>query len=343
MSHTVQIINRTRKTLGVLDTTLAPSIARTFDLFDIQQVKGYAAQLAAMAQRGEIDVVVNSTLSVAEIAALDSAISSALISQEGVLYVGKHGADTNDGRTVQGALLTFAQAVSLATSGEVIKCIDQGLYQESVDLPSGVNLWAPYCTIESPGGGGTGVGCIITNGGEVTIRAHKLTPGSGETGIVQKDYAGVLNIDCDFIDGRDNGSSDGLLNLSTTAGGVMMARVRSIWVPASGVGIGDLAVGVGHIHLDIGDIYLAGNSAIGIFLSTSSKLVGRVDHIVEAGGSFTSTKGIDISAGVASINVSDITADTVYDVQAGATLNMFVNSLTGAVGAGTGTKNVTTP
>jgi len=316
---------------------------RTFDLFDVQKDKDYAIQLAAMKQRGEIDVVMNSSLSVEQIAALDSSVSSSLIGQQGVFYVGKHGADTNDGRTIEGAMLTFAAATAVAASGEVIKCIDSGLYQESVVLPSGVSLWAPYCTIESPGGGGTGVGCIITNGGEVTIRAHLLTPGSGETGIVQNDYAGVLNIDCD-IDGRINGSSDGLLNLSTTAGGIMMARVRSIYVPAGGVGVGDLAVGVGHVHVDIGDIYLCGNGAVGIFLSTTSKLVGRVDHILEyPAGTYTTTKGIDVSAGVANLNVSDITADTVYDAQAGATLNMFVNNVTGAVGAGTGTKNVTTP
>ncbi len=343
MSQTVVIINRTRNTVGVLDTTLGPSSTKTFDLADIQAVKEYAGQLADLKRQGKIDVILNSALTATEIASLDATVASSLIPQHGVLYVGKHGSDDNDGRTVDGALLTFAAATAAAGAGETIKCLDTGLYQESVNLPSGVSLWAPYCSIEGPGGGGTGVGCVITNGGDVTVRAHRLIPGSGETGIVQKDYAGVLNIDCDFIDGRANGSSDGLLNLSTTAGGVMMARVRSIWVPAGGVGIGDLAVGAGHVHMDIGDIYLAGNGAIGIFLSTASKLVGRVDHIVEVAGGYTTTKGIDVSTGVANISVSDITADTAYDVQAGATLNMFVNSVTGAVGAGTGTKNVTTP
>jgi hypothetical protein len=270
-------------------------------------------------------------------------VSSSLISQDGVLYVGKHGDDDNDGRTVQSALLTMEAATDAAAAGETIKCVDTGQYDESVSLPLDVSLWAPYATIQGPGGGGTGVGCVIANGGDVMVRVHRLIPGAGETGIVQNDVAGVLNIDVDFIDGRTNTSKDGLLNLSTSNGGVMMARVRSIWVPAGGIGVGDLAVGVGHVHLDVGDIYLAGDGAIGIFLATATKIVGRVDHIVEAGGSFAGTVGIDVNTGIASLNVSDITADTVYDVSSGATINMFVNQLTGAVGGGTGTANVTTP
>lgn len=343
MSQTVVILNRTRNSVGVLDTTLGPSASKTFDLADIQAVKDYAAQLADLKRQGKIDVILNSALTASEIANLDSSISSSLITQDGVLYVGKHGSDSNDGRTVQSALLSFGQATSIAAAGETIKCVDTGLYEESVELPQDVSLWAPYCTIEGPGGGGTGVGCIITNGGDTTVRAHRLVPGAGETGIVQHDAAGVLNIDVDFIDGRPNVGKDGILNLSTSNGGVTMIRARSIWVPAGGVGIGDLAVSQGHVHIDIGDIYLVGNGAIGIFLSTASKIVGRVDHIVELSGGYTTTKGIDVSTGVASINVSDITADTAYDVQAGATLNMFANSITGSIGSGTGTKNVTTP
>lgn len=343
MSQTVLIINRTRQSVGVLDTTLEPSSSKSFDLHDIQAVKSYAAHLALLKQQGKIDVILNSALSVAEIAGLDAAVSSSLIPQQGVLYVGKHGSDSNDGRTVEGAKLTFASATASASAGDTIKCLDTGIYAESVVLPIDVSLWAPYCTISSPGGGGTGVGCVVTNGGDITVRTHRLIPGAGESGIVQTDVAGVLNIDCDFIDGRPNAGGDGLLNLSTSNGGVMMARVRSIWVPAGGIGIGDLAVNIGHIHMDIGDIYLAGNGAIGIFLATATKLVGRVDHVVEIAGGYTGTIGVKINSGIANINVSDITADTVYDVISGATLNMFVNSLTGAVGAGTGTANVTTP
>lgn len=257
-------------------------------------------------------------------------------------FVGKHGSNNNDGKTPAGAFLTFAKATASAASGDVIQCLDSGTYNESVNLPNGVHLFAPFAIIQSPGGGGTGVGCVMTNGGDVLVRVHRLIPGAGESGVVQKDFAGVLNLDCDYIDGRVNGGGDGLLNLSTTAGGVMMARVRSIWVPAGGVGVGDLAVNLGHTHLDVGDIYLSGDGAIGIFLATSTKIVGRVDHIVEL-GTHTGTKGIEVSTGTANLNVSDITADTSYNVVAGAVLNMFVNQLTGAVGPGTGTANVSTP
>lgn len=343
MSQTITVYNRTREHIGVVGTTLGPMASKSFDLHDVQAVKVYASQLADLKRQGKIDVQLDSILSAAEIECLDAGVSSTLIDQQGVLYVGKHGSDTNDGRNIDGAMLTFAAATAAASAGETIKCVDTGLYEESVVLPLDVSLWAPYCTIEGPGGGGTGVGCIITQGGDTTVRAHRLVPGAGESGIVQTDVAGVLNIDVDFIDGRPNTGKDGILNLSTTAGGVTMVRARSIWVPAGGVGIGDLAVSIGHMHLDIGDIYLAGNSAIGIFLATASKLVGRVDHLVEISGGFTGTKGIEVSSGIANINVSDISADTTYNVDTGATLNMFVNQLTGAVGAGTGTANVTTP
>lgn len=257
-------------------------------------------------------------------------------------YVGKHGNDSNAGKNPDAPFLTFGSATAAATAaGDVIWCLDGGTYNESIVLAANVSLIAPAATVTTPGGGGTGVGCVVSNGGDPYISVKKLIPGSGNSGVVQNDFAGTINVDVDVIDLR-SGGVNGLLNLASVAGGVMMARCRQIYVDASGVGVGSSTQNIGHIHLDSGDIYLAGNSAIGIFLGTPTTIVGRVDHILKI-GSPTGTVGIDVNSGEVSLSVSDLAADTVYDVSSGATLNLFANKLTGAVGGGTGTANVTTP
>jgi hypothetical protein len=276
--------------------------------------------------------------------AVDSLERASTVSDQtavGAYYVGKHGSDSFDGKSNAQAFLTFGAATAVASSGDVIICLDSGTYNESVSLPSGVNLFAPAATIITPGGGGSGVGCVETNGGSPYVRVGRLTPGTGETGVLQNDYAGTSNIDVDIIDARTSGAS-AILNLASVNAGVMMIRVRQIYVGASGYGVGSATQDSGHIHLDVGDIYLEGDNATALILITNTKIVGRIDHILEQ-GTRTGTVGIDVNAGTVSINVSDITADTVYDVAFGATINMFANELTGSVGGGTGTANVTTP
>jgi len=289
---------------------------------------------------GHFDVLLG-ILSQEAVDSLEQAGANAEKKAISTYYVGKHGSDGDDGKNFGSAFLTFGAATAVSQAGDIIVCMDGGTYNESVSLPANVSLLAPGAVITTPGGGGTGVGCIVSAGGDPLIRAKKLIPGTGNSGVVQSDNVGTINVDVDVIDLR-GGGVNGLLNLASVSGGTMMARVRQIYVAAGGIGVGSSTTAVGHVHLDVGDIYLTGNSAIAVFLGTATTIVGRIDHILEL-GTPTTTVGIDVNSGAVNLNVGELTADTVYDVTVGATLNMFVNVLTGAVGGGTGTANVTTP
>lgn len=68
--------------------------------------------------------------------------------QQQVLYVGKHGNDTYDGRTVQSAFLTFGAAMSAATASvDSIVCLDSGSYTENITGKVGVNIFAPNASL----------------------------------------------------------------------------------------------------------------------------------------------------------------------------------------------------
>ena len=77
------------------------------------------------------------------------------IPQENILYVGKHGSNSNDGTSVGNAVLTIAYAISLAeadtpgpANGYVIQVVDGGVYAESFTIPSYVTVQALGATIQ---------------------------------------------------------------------------------------------------------------------------------------------------------------------------------------------------
>lgn len=74
---------------------------------------------------------------------------------ENILYVGKHGNDSNNGRNLAAAFLTFGAATAVVPSGFTIICLDSGKYIELVSIPDGVNLFAPNATVSAPIGSGT--------------------------------------------------------------------------------------------------------------------------------------------------------------------------------------------
>ena len=78
-----------------------------------------------------------------------------LIDFEQILYVGKHGDDTNDGTRPEKAFLTFAAAINEAvtqlfpsdTNRIAIVCEDGGTYSEGIAIPSFVHVFAPNATL----------------------------------------------------------------------------------------------------------------------------------------------------------------------------------------------------
>ena len=80
-------------------------------------------------------------------------IGSILAQQQ--IYVGKHGNDAYDGKSVERAKLTFGAAITAAgtpasaSAAVVIVCFDDGTYTEDIDTPSWVNVHAPDAAINT--------------------------------------------------------------------------------------------------------------------------------------------------------------------------------------------------
>lgn len=71
------------------------------------------------------------------------------------IFVGKHGSDTYDGKTDGKALLTFTQALTNASALTpasnnriAIVCLDDGVYDDEIDLLSYVDILAPNASLE---------------------------------------------------------------------------------------------------------------------------------------------------------------------------------------------------
>lgn len=82
--------------------------------------------------------------------------------QEDIIYVGKHGEDTNSGTSISEALLTFTAAFA---KNKFIVCLDEGNYSESVVFSNPV--YAPNATITGATGSNLtfyNVGTLVLNG-----------------------------------------------------------------------------------------------------------------------------------------------------------------------------------
>ena len=70
------------------------------------------------------------------------------VDESKIIYVGKHGLDTNDGLQIQKAFLTFGAAITAASYGDVIHCADDGIYAENLTGKAGVSISAPSATLQ---------------------------------------------------------------------------------------------------------------------------------------------------------------------------------------------------
>jgi hypothetical protein len=242
-----------------------------------------------------------------------------------VLYVGKHGSDSNDGVNAEKALLTFTQAVTLAaalvpsaTSRVAIVCEDAGRYVEDVTLAQYVSIHAPQATI---------VGKITTADDSVLwLGYHRASANNQDMLYKPNAQTGTSYCYITELDGRDYTAVANVRNDADN--GVLFLTCAKLWVGANGAGIGDQsgAGGFGHIHVEVEDLYLAGNNAVGIQGNqTSANIIARIGHVLET-GSPSSTTAIRVgSTGNVYAVAAEIIADTVWNVS-GAGL-LFLNCL----------------
>lgn len=262
--------------------------------------------------------------------ASDHVHPSELVDQSNVYYVGKHGNDSNDGKTEEAAFLTFGAALAAAlaqtpssTKAFNIVCHDAGGYIEDITIYS-------YCVVSAP---------AATLIGEVTLQDYaggeflQVRVGAGETAVSKTTGTETSSFKASGI--TATGSGNAIKNDGTDS--IIICELDYINVE-DGDAIHDNSSGDGHIHARVADIYINGDGKGLVTAGGAGKIYATVDEIEDKGAG--TTTAIDVQTGKVRCRVSRIEADTAWNVALGATLEAFVGSVTGTK-TETGTVEVT--
>jgi hypothetical protein len=242
---------------------------------------------------------------------------------QNVLYVGKHGNDSNDGTTIENALLTFSSGIVVANSQSpgltnrfTLQCFDAGIYAENIVLPAFVGVEAPDATISGVGGSYT-----VELEENTTVTINEVIGGAFSA--VGKTSPGISHVEANKIKAITAGTS-----CLENASGILTARVNQLICDGpSTVGITESSLS--GINISIKEILINTDSSTGI-LATNGKVLGNVDRITKNSDGLTGTTALQLT-GLAEINLnnSDIIADTVYNVASGSSLSLSTRRITG--------------
>lgn len=255
-----------------------------------------------------------------------------------VIYVAKTGSDANTGRKINLPKLTIAAAITAAAAlgapKATIEIIDSGVYTENLTLTANMRLHAPRATL---------VGTLAMDAGTTAVvwRHYAAANSTSLVSVIAASGEASFYY-AHLIDGRGTG---GALTGTTliengSSGRVVFAHIDQGFVSASGFGARDNAgAGFGHTHIRAADLYLAGNSAVGLRAdNANTDVIGYIDHILES-GSLTGTSAIHVAASGATVRLvaAEIVVDEVYNVAAGGVLYLAAPRV---VGTRTGTPTV---
>lgn len=254
-----------------------------------------------------------------------------------VFYVATGGDDANDGKAIEGPKATFGSALTAAsaetptsTNKFAIVCFDAGIFTENLTCVEYVDIWAPNATLEGS----------ITLEDNVSVKLRSQIVATGTIGIVKTAGTDYAFVEIDDIDVAGTG-----VGLVSTSGFVNFTW-KTLTV-VNGFGIGDLSTAIGHMHLKGGDIYVTGTGTA-IARANAGYTVGRIDHLLDTGGgngtAINCVSGdidlvvnyindfdtaLDINGGTTDIICNEVDSTAAYDVAAGATLNLNVQTLAG--------------
>ncbi len=186
-----------------------------------------------------------------------------------VYFVSKQGVDTNDGTSQNEPFLTITKALSEAGSNgllyTMVNVLDSEEYEEDFTVPSKVFLDASKATIK---------GFVILRGGSRFHVNRHLAKGNTTTLLAKMDaehsyYNAVLSSSNFFT---------GVTNIrNSTNNSILFANVQYLITSFRGIQDFSGATGEGttggHIHFDVKDLYLAGNHARGLDISSASSEV----------------------------------------------------------------------
>lgn len=250
------------------------------------------------------------------------------VDREHLRFVGKHGDDSNDGRTPAKAFLTFGAAVAAVNSGSpvpsstdryAILCQDAGTYAESFTAPGWVTIEARSAKIEG----------TITLEDNCEVNVGEVEAAVNNSTIQKLDGTAVSRVDADTL--RATGTGNTILNGSGSPPdtSIIILKARQVFVE-DGVGVLDNSTSPsGHIHVDIEDLYVTGTGSGLDRNSNTGFIVGRVSHILEIDGGIGNGTAIEVNSGQVDIVAGLIDATTAYSVDGPGTLKVIVNRLLG--------------
>jgi hypothetical protein len=246
-----------------------------------------------------------------------SATYAEYVPQSNIYYVGKHGANTNVGTSIEQAFLTFSEAMSNAVSGDAIVCFDNGTYNEGLTCKDGVNIFAPNATLKLDN-----LQLIMAT---ATVYFDKITRDVGFNAMVE--FSGATGRQKLITNVVDDYGSNIAIRLTFTS--IPILDIKELYVSGGGIGIADFTNAV-HFHGYVADVYANSNNAICVQINGSTVLGElNVQHIVDLG--FTNTIGVDCNAGRLDLICNTILCDTAIDIEEGATLNLVGCTVDGTI------------
>jgi hypothetical protein len=226
---------------------------------------------------------------------------------------GTNGSDTDPTRN---GYATITAALAAASSGDVVS-VAPGAYTESVSVPAGVHLWAPGVVLTGAGS----PNITVSTGSRVTL--GELVVPNSQIGVLQATAS--ADAYCAITEITLGSSCFGFIN--TGANGILCAIGATIWVGASSFAFGDATTNDGHIDIDYSNIYATGAGATGLAAIANGKIVGKVGHLVEVGGTLT---GISAAGGTVELVTAEIEATTGITIASGGVVRCVTGELEGS-------------
>lgn len=258
--------------------------------------------------------------------------ASGAVAQQNIVYVGKHGNDANNGLSIELAKLTFTAAIATASTmtPATVMCFDSGVYTENLTLVPDVYIDAENATL---------TGTILIDD-DSSVNFKLLNVATGTTGITKSTGTGcsIIEIDCIHCVGTGNGiaSLSGCLNVKARKiniengtgvgnGTTNQINIETECINIAGTGNAMACALGGIIRGEIQRIQDSGAGGIGI----NAALSGFFDVYINQ---LDVTTGITIALGSSVVNYigNSITTTTAYNIPSGSTLNLTVNTMTGA-------------